>query len=139
MKGADVTTSTWMKDELGKIAAAEELELASLRRDGALRKPVTIWVVRHGDDLYVRSAYGPTARWYRGVQERHEGRVRAGGVEKHVCFVAAADSVNDAIDAAYRTKYRQYADTYLPPMLTPDVRPTTVKLVPLAPDGTRKK
>ena len=50
--------SAWMSDELSKIAAADELEIAPLRRDGTLRTPVTIWVVRHGDDLYVRSAYG---------------------------------------------------------------------------------
>jgi hypothetical protein len=41
--------TAWTSDELGKIAAAEELEIASVRRDGTLRNPVTIWVVRHGD------------------------------------------------------------------------------------------
>ena len=46
---------TWTNDELAKIGAAEELEIASLRRDGTLRNPVTIWVVRVGDDLCVRS------------------------------------------------------------------------------------
>ena len=45
--------SRWTSDELDKIGAAEELQIASVRRDGTLRKPVTIWVVRHGDDLYV--------------------------------------------------------------------------------------
>ena len=50
--------TTWTSDELDKIGKAEELEIASVRRDGALRKPVTIWVVRHGDDLYVRSGTG---------------------------------------------------------------------------------
>jgi hypothetical protein len=47
--------TAWTSDELSKIGAAEELQIASLRRDGTLRKPVTIWVVPHGDDLYVRS------------------------------------------------------------------------------------
>ena len=74
----------WTREELNKIGTAEELEIASLRRDGTLRKPTTIWVVRVGDDLYVRSAYGPTSAWFRGAQVRHEGRIRAGGVEKDV-------------------------------------------------------
>jgi hypothetical protein len=52
-----------MSDELTKIGTAEELEIASLRHDGTLRSPVTIWVVRHGDDLYVRSVNGRTAAW----------------------------------------------------------------------------
>jgi hypothetical protein len=50
--------TTWTSDELTRIGAADELEIASLRDDGTLRKPVTIWVVRLGDDLYVRSVKG---------------------------------------------------------------------------------
>ena len=38
--------TTWTSDELQKIATAEELEVASLRGDGTLRKPTPIWVVR---------------------------------------------------------------------------------------------
>lgn len=73
--------ATWPKDELRKIEAAEELELASLRRDGALSNPVTIWVVRVGDDLYVRSWKGDGGAWFRATKARHEGHVKAGGVE----------------------------------------------------------
>ena len=43
--------------------------------------------------------------------------------------------VNDAVDAAYRTKYRRYADSYVPPMLSPDARATTLKLVPRSPSS----
>lgn len=50
--------STWTNDELAKIGKAEELEIASVRSDGTPRKPVTIWVVRVGDDLYVSSVNG---------------------------------------------------------------------------------
>ena len=45
----------WTKDELTKIGRAEELQIASIRQDGTLRKPVTIWVVGYGGSLYVRS------------------------------------------------------------------------------------
>jgi hypothetical protein len=31
----------WMSEELSKIGAAEELEIASLRCDGTLRNPAT--------------------------------------------------------------------------------------------------
>jgi Uncharacterized protein conserved in bacteria (DUF2255) len=62
----DTPMMRWTRDELTKIAAADELEIASARRDGTLRKPVTIWVVRHGDDLYVRSFNGPSAAWFGG-------------------------------------------------------------------------
>ena len=45
---------------------------------------MTIWVVRHGDDLYVRSRRGRTSTWFRGVQDRHEGHISADGVDKDV-------------------------------------------------------
>ena len=49
--------SGWTPAELDRIDQAEELDLTSQRRDGSLRDPVTIWVVRDGEDLYVRSMY----------------------------------------------------------------------------------
>jgi hypothetical protein len=122
--------TTWTNDELSKIGAAEELELASLRGDGTLRKPVTIWVVRIGDDLYIRSVNGRAATWFRGAEDRHEGRIVAGGVEKDVTFVDAGDDFSDAIDAAYRAKYRRYAASIVNSTLTPQAQAATLKLVP---------
>ena len=124
--------TAWTSDELTKIGNAEELELASRRRDGSLRRPVTIWVVRHGDDLYVRSVNGRTSAWFRGTQVRHEGLIRAGGVEKDVTFVDAAPDLNDQIDAAYRTKYRRYAASIIRSIVSPEARSATIKLVPRA-------
>ncbi len=92
--------SEWTSGDLTRIGNAEELEIASVRPDGARRKPVTIWVVRDGASLYVRSVKGPSSGWFRGTQERHEGRVRAGGVEKDVTFVNADQAINDKVDAA---------------------------------------
>lgn len=122
--------TAWTSEELSKIGAAEELEIAPRRRDGTLRNPVTIWVVRVGDDLYVRSYKGRGGAWYRGAQVRHEGRIRAGGVEKDVTFVDADPQLNDQIDAAYRTKYRRHGARFVKPMVGPEARGATIKLVP---------
>ena len=121
--------TAWTNDELTTIGAADELELASLRRDGTLRKPVTIWVVRHGDDLYVRSAYGSSAAWFRSTQVRHEGHIRAGGVEKDVTFVDADHDIDDELDAAYRTKYRRSPSSVVH-ITSPVARSATLRLVP---------
>ena len=122
--------TTWTSDELNKIGKAEELQIASLRRDDTLRNPVTIWVVRVGDDLYVRSVNGRKSAWFRGVQTRYQGHIRAGGVDKDVTFVEESDSdINDQIDAAYTTKYRRYA-SIANSMVTPAVRAATIKLIP---------
>ncbi len=122
--------TTWTNDELNKIGKAEELQIASLRRDGTLRNPVTIWVVRLGDDLYVRCVNGRTGAWFRGTETRHEGHIRAGGVARDVTFAEADPGINNQIDAAYRTKYRRYAANIVNSILTPEARFATIKLVP---------
>ena len=123
--------TAWTSDELKKVETAEELKIASLRRDGTLRKPVIIWVVRVGDELYVRSVNGRTSAWFRGVESRHEGQIRAGGVVKDVAFVEEPDpTVNEQIDAAYRTKYRRYAESIINHINGSEARAATIKLVP---------
>jgi hypothetical protein len=122
--------TAWTSDELNQIGTAEELDIASRRSDGTLRSPVTIWVVRHGDDLYVRAVKGRAGPWFRGTQTRREGRIQAGGVEKDVTFEDAEASVFDQVDAAYRAKYRRYAASITDSVLTPEARAATLKLVP---------
>jgi len=122
--------ATWTSDELARIEGADELRIASLRRGGALGSPRTIWVVRIDDDLYVRSVNGRTSDWFGGTQVRHEGRVRAGGVERDVTFEDAAPDLADQIDAAYRAKYRRYAATIVNSVVTAQARSATLKLVP---------
>jgi len=120
----------WTTDQLAKIGEAEEVQIASVRRDGTLRKPVTVWVVRHGDDLYVRSVSGRNGHWFRSTQESHQGWKRAGGVQRDVAFEHANHDLEGEIDVAYRTKYRRYAGRILNSVLTPEARSTTIKLVP---------
>ena len=74
--------NTWTAHELERIGGAGELRLASRRGDGSLRPYVTMWVVRAGDGLYIRSAYGPGNPWYRRAIASGTGRIRAGGIEK---------------------------------------------------------
>ncbi|HEX3508155.1 MAG TPA: DUF2255 family protein [Candidatus Dormibacteraeota bacterium] len=120
----------WAEEKLAKLGAAEEVQIASVGREGTLGKPVTVWAVRQGDDLYVRSVKGRDGKWYRGTQERHEGQIRARGVQQDVTFVDAAGDVQDAVDAAYRTKYRRYAGSILNSVLTSEARASTTRLVP---------
>jgi hypothetical protein len=120
----------WTNAELERIGGADELAITTLRRDGTTRKPVTIWVVRVGGDLYVRSAYGPGAGWQRGARARPEGRISAGGMQKDVAFQDADPAAADAIDAAYRTKYRRHGAQYVASVTNAEARGTTIRLVP---------
>ncbi len=121
----------WTSDELKKIGKADELDIQSMRADGTLRKPVTIWVVRLGDDLYVRAYKGRSGPWFRGVLERRAGRIKSGGVEREVTFVEEPDpEINHQVDALYRSKYRGYDAEFVDPMVTAEARAATIKVVP---------
>lgn len=125
--------TAWTSSELDRVGAAEELEIASLRQDGTLRKSRTIWVVRVGDEIYVRSVNGRGSDWFRGVLTRHAGRIQAGGVEKDVTFVEMNDpALQDQIGAAYRKKYSHYPKDYVDACVTPQALAATIKLVPRA-------
>jgi len=121
--------STWTSDELGKIAAAEELELASVRRDGTVRNPVTI-LGRPPRRRPLRPIRQRThvllVPWRPGAPPRSDsGRQRLQDV-----LLVETDDMNDEIDAAYRTKYHRYAASIIDAIVSPQARAATIKLVP---------
>ena len=121
--------ASWDQGELDRIGAAQELRLQSERRDGTLRDPVTMWVARVGDGVYVASVGGREGAWFRGTQTRKQGRVHAGGLSKDVSFEDADPSLLDVIEAAYRAKYAAYPDI-LERSITPQLRAAILQLVP---------
>ena len=125
-------SATWTADELRRVGAAEELQIASRRSDGSLRPFVTIWVVRAGDGLHVRSAYGTDNPWFRRAKASGTGRVRAGGVERDVTFTAPDGyaAVHTDIDAAYHAKYDRYGPQIVGSVVGPHAAPGTLRLTP---------
>ena len=130
MPGEETTVSGWTETELARIGGAEELRIASIRPDGTQRPYVIIWVVRAGDALYVRSAYGSDNPWFRRAIASGIGRVKAGGLEPAVTFERAGDDVMDAVDAAYQAKYGRYGKGIVNTVVGPNAWPTTLRLVP---------
>ena len=124
-----MTAANWTADELDRIGRAEELEIAPQRCDGSSRRPLPIWVVRVGDELFVRSWRGADGGWYRAAEATHQAHISAGGVEEDITLSDAGYELNDAVDAAYRTKYGRHSG-YVEPMVGPEVRATTLRLVP---------
>lgn len=123
---------TWTPDDLAHLGQATELQLASNRPDGTLRPYVTIWVVRSGDGLFVRSAYGPENPWYVRALASGTGRVRADGVERDVTF---ADAEHDAaaqaaVDGAYHAKYDRYGPAIVGTVVGERAHAQTIELLP---------
>lgn len=124
-----------MTDRNPALAAAgadDELTITSRRTDGSLRPGRIIWGVELDGELYVRSVNGPDATWYRGTRTRHAGRITAGGHDADVTFVdvPADTALNDAIDRAYRGKYRRYSANTVDRITSPEARSTTMHVVP---------
>lgn len=74
---------------------------------------------------------GRSGAWFRGVESRHRGRIRSGGVEKDVVFAVDTDpALNDRIDDAYRSKYRGFAASSVSGVVNPESRLATIRRVP---------
>jgi len=125
--------STWTPAELDEIDTDHELRIAARRPDGTLRSPVTIWMVRVGDDVFVRAAHGATTRWNAHAHEAGAGHVNVGfGIDHDVTFEPADPALGDAISAAYDAKYDgKYPREYIDPVVSVESRATTLRIVPV--------
>ena len=122
--------AAWTADELARIGKADELQIASRRRDGSLRPFVTIWVVRSGDEVYVRSAYGYENGWFQRALSSGEGRIRAGGMERDVAFEQPGAAVDADLHIVYHAKYDRYGPSIVGTVVSPEAARSTLRLVP---------
>jgi hypothetical protein len=121
--------TTWPKDQLRKIAEADDLHIAPFREDGATYgTPTWIWSVAVDDALYVRAYNGRKSRWYRAALRQKAGRITAAGLTMEVTFEPVEGPINDRIDDAYWAKYK--GSPYLGPMIGTSARSATVKVMP---------
>jgi hypothetical protein len=128
--GGEPLMAAWTEDELRRTAGADELEIAPVRRNGALRRATPVWVVRAGDDVYVRAAYGAGKGWHGVARTSHQARIEAGGVQKDVAIEDADEAVLDQVDAAYREKYGRRHASIVDSINDDEHRATTLRLTP---------
>ena|SRR6516162_1158132 len=121
--------NTWLKDELQKIAEADDLHISPFRADGVTYgTPTWIWSVAVDDALYVRAYNGTDSSWFQAALRQKAGRIIAAGMTKEVTFESITGQINDLIDEAYRQKYRD--NSYLNSMINTRARAATVKVMP---------
>jgi hypothetical protein len=125
-------SETWTEEEIRRIGGATELQVASERPDGSLRPYVTIWGVRSGQNLYIRSAHGPENGWFRRAVAAGTGRIRAGGTERAVYFAQldSSDPAQHDIDAAYHAKYDSYGPKIVGSVVGPAATIVTLRVSP---------
>ncbi|HTC70053.1 MAG TPA: DUF2255 family protein [Acidothermaceae bacterium] len=124
-------TVSWSREQLGRINQAGELQIASYRADGTLRRWVPIWVVCADDGVYVRSWYRRSTGWFGAVLDFPHARIRVPGLETDVLITDLGDGpegLRSMIDAVYRTKY---GDVGHQSMVTNDAAATTLRLDPI--------
>ena len=121
--------AAWSKDELRKIADADDLHISPFREGGVTYgTPTWIWSVAVGDALYVRAYYGQNSRWYQAAVRQKAGRITAARMTKEVTLEPVDGPINDLVDDAYRVKY--HGSPYLSSMISNRARSATVKIAP---------
>jgi hypothetical protein len=125
--------SAWSPDDLDRLGGASEVEVSSARWDGTLSRARTVWIVRVGDQLYLRSVNGPDGAWYRLTRASRQGRIEARGVVRDVTWVdvdaTGQPDVDPAVDAEYARKY-QGATSAIAHITSPLARATTMRVEP---------
>ncbi len=122
--------AVWSKEELRKIAEADDLHISPFREDGVTYgTPTWIWSVAVDDALYVRGYSGIKSRWYQAAVWQKAGRISAAGMTKEVAFESVEDGpIDDRIDEAYRAKYTK--SPYLKPIISTRARNATIRIAP---------
>jgi len=122
-------TAGWSAEDLRLIDEAVELDIAVRRADGSLRRWAPIWVVRAGEQVYVRSWHRRDTGWFGAAVRSRRGRIRVPGLEADVTIEdvgGMSGGVSAAVDAAYRMKYGGGAGS----MVTAAATATTLRLDP---------
>ena len=99
--------------------------------DGVLRRPVTIWAVTAGEQVYVRTWYRRDSGWYGRALRSGRARLGVDGLEVEVTVEdvgSGGGDLRDAVDAAYRTKYARYGGSTVARMVGDEAAATTLRL-----------
>ena len=125
-------TTGWSSEELERIGSADELQIATRRADGTLRRWVPIWVVCLEDQVYVRTWYRRETGWFGHALDSGRARIRVPGLEVDVGVEdvgAGKAELRAGVDAAYHAKYGRHGGTSVGGMTTDDAAATTLRLI----------
>jgi hypothetical protein len=116
-------------DELALLTETEEIEIETARPGGETHRTI-IWVVVDGDDVFIRSVNGASARWYREAVANPSVTIHVDGRALPAQVEAATDP--DSIRRTSEQLERKYAadPAGLRSMLKPEIFDTTLRVSP---------
>ncbi len=123
----------WSGEQVERIGKAGELQIATKRADGTLRRWVPIWVVCVGEQVFVRTWYRRDNGWFGHVLDSRRARIRVPGLEADVDVEDVGEDtaeLRQGVDAAYRAKYDRCGGTSVDRMTTDDAAAATLRLIP---------
>jgi len=120
-------------DDLRAIDRAKEIEVeTSAGPDSEVHRTIT-WVVVDGDDVFVRSWRGVTARWFREALANPNIAIHIDGRRVAARAVPARDPGSIARTSAGLVK-KYDGDTATPSMVRDEILDTTLRLDPVTTD-----
>jgi hypothetical protein len=115
------------QDDLREIDRAKEIRIETAERPGAETHRTIIWVVVDGDDVFIRSWRGATARWYREAMANPEVAIHIGQRRLPARAVPARDA--DSLARTSKALEAKYAgDSATPSMVRDEILDTTLRL-----------
>jgi hypothetical protein len=126
-------TTAWTPEQLDRVGRSEELEIATRRADGTVRRWVPIWVVAVGGQVYVRTWYRRTTGWFGQVLTEPRARIRVPGLEAGVVVADVGEAPGELrarVDEAYRAKYGRYGPSTVGQMVSDAAAAATLRLTP---------
>jgi hypothetical protein len=126
-------TSAWSSEQLQRLGASDELEIAVRRADGTLGRWVPIWVVCVGEHVFVRTWHRRPNGWFGDALVSQRARIRVSDVCADVTVTDVGEDSPDlraGVDDAYLGKYSHYDRATVDRMVSDPAAATTLWLRP---------
>jgi hypothetical protein len=117
------------REDLALLGQTAEVEIETQAPAGPAHRTV-VWIAVDGDDVFVRSYRGATARWYREALANPRVAILVDGRRLAATATSASDPASvERVSHALTEKYA--GDPAVRAMVAPETLPTTLRLVPV--------
>lgn len=116
---------------LATFGRVREVEIETTALDGSETHRTIIWIVTAGEDVFIRSVRGVTARWYREARQQPDTVLHVEGTSYPVSLVLANDpeSIRRASEAL-SAKYARVSAASTAAMVAAHTLETTLRVDP---------